>query len=219
MSEIEIHIHGDSSLDNRPYINEWEKSTVDHFKHLVKSDSELWPVLENGTDIFDFSKDGDVCNDITFIDAIDRSADADIKGNPYPDVTISIVNVGGNDMLELANALLWPSKDVNDSLVKLSAVYDEFRMSYRRMLRRYQQAIDVAGEFRLLCGTIYYAEPAVDSLKMAVDIANGVIREEVARLPDRVDACIVDLNAAMDTPDKYSHVTLPAQMHVLNPAT
>ncbi len=132
-------------------------------------------------------------------DGADSSGVIDQVERLPEDVSHLVISAGGNDALESAPILTFPNPDLVQLLEELVSMQNEFRLSYRRMIRTV-----VEKEIPTLACTIYDAIPSLGPAeRMALSLFNDVIVRELctARFP------VLDLRLICDEASDYAEVS------------
>jgi GDSL-like Lipase/Acylhydrolase family len=168
---------GDSIFDNAAYVPD-RPAVID----------QLRQALPKGWRATLLAVDGSVIDDV-----------ARQLGNVPADATHLVISVGGNDALGTASILSEPASTVGDALQILQDERDQFRKSYRAMLR----AVSDMGKPTCIC-TIYDAVPGLGPAEKAAlaGFNELILREAIAAgIP------VIDLRVVCERPGDYSHVS------------
>lgn len=185
----QIHLYGDSILDNDAYVA--QGTSVSH--QLLKLDRSRKVKLR--------AVDGDVTQDtLRVLHEVKDLQD---------DETGAVLSVGGNDALVLSNMMLAPVDNIAEAFAVLHEPLEQFRLNYKNVVEKLITLYPI--ENIRIC-TIYNKIPAelltshlgiTAKEMMALALFNDVITETAAQYGIKV----IDLRVICDTPDCYSRIS------------
>jgi hypothetical protein len=177
MKKNHVVLLGDSIFDNWAYVPN-EPSVIDHLRNFLPSEWQAALAAQDG-------------------DCVAHVAEQTL-GLP-DDATYLVVSVGGNDALNSLGLLSEPATSVFDGLHTLANIRDDFRSSYRKMLRHVQSfCLPMA-----VC-TIYDCVPGLGRPEKA---ALALFNEIILREAFDVKIPVIDLRLVCQDPEDYSAIS------------
>ncbi|MDP2827557.1 MAG: SGNH/GDSL hydrolase family protein [Sulfuricellaceae bacterium] len=168
---------GDSIFDNAAYVPDG-LPVIEHLRQTIPS----------GWQATLLAIDGDITSGVA----------GQTLGVPST-ATHLVISVGGNDALQQSGVFREPVGTVGEALFHLADVMNEFRWSYRQMLRHVLSLnLPVA-----VC-TIYNSVPGLGEMeKTALALFNETILQEAFK----VRVPVIDLRLLCDEDEDYSHLS------------
>jgi len=185
----QIHLYGDSILDNDAYVA--QGTSVSH--QLLKLDRSRKVKLR--------AVDGDVTQDTLRVLYEVKDLQDEETG--------AVLSVGGNDALVLSNMMLTPVDNIAEAFAVLHEPLEQFRLNYKNVVERLTTLYPI--ENIRIC-TIYNKIPAelltshlgiTAKEMMALALFNDVITETAAQYGIKV----IDLRVICDIPECYSRIS------------
>ena len=186
----QIHLYGDSILDNDAYVA--QGTSVSH--QLLKLDRSRKVKLR--------AVDGDVTQDTLRVlhEVVNDLEDTEIG---------AVLSVGGNDALVLSNMMLAPVDNIAEAFAVLHEPLEQFRLDYKNVVERLTTLYPV--ENIRIC-TIYNKIPAelltshlgiTAKEMMALALFNDIITETAYQYGIKV----LDLRVICEAPECYSRIS------------
>lgn len=185
----QIHLYGDSILDNDAYVA--QGTSVSH--QLLKLDRSRKVKLR--------AVDGDVTQDTLRVLYEVKDLQDEETG--------AVLSVGGNDALVLSNMMLTPVDNIAEAFAVLYEPLEQFRLNYKNVVEKLITLYPI--ENIRIC-TIYNRIPAelltshlgiTAKEMMALALFNDIITETAVQYGIKV----IDLRVICDTPDCYSRLS------------
>ena len=177
-----IVLLGDSIFDNGVYVRAGEPAVID----------QLRDALPDGSQATLLAVDGDVVTDV-----------ASQLVNLPADATHLIVSAGGNDALGYSAILERRVRSAREVFDELSEIHEQFRLSYRRMLRQV-----LSGELPTFVCTIYDQIPMHDAvLRRHIVVALTLFNDCILREAFVSGVPVLDLRSISSDKDDYSEVS------------